>query len=103
MKNEFNMIVQTLNFIFSTMIFQLRGCGINPSKYITNLQINITLRFQKENSKLFTFRSLLIEPCTNINSEDSQISDALENVAKIYGTQKITKVVHGHLQEDEDL
>jgi hypothetical protein len=29
--------------------------------------------------------------------------DALENVAKIYGTQKITKVVHGHLQEDEDL
>jgi len=32
MKNKFNMIVQTLNFIFSTtMIFQLRGCGINPS------------------------------------------------------------------------
>ena len=74
-------------------------------KNITNLQSNIKLRFQKEDSKLFTFLSLLVEPCTgtSTNSEDSEISDALKNVAKIYGTQKITKVVHGHLQEDEDL
>lgn len=70
------------------------------TEYLAKIQKNIKQRFRKEDSRLFTDLSLVLEPSVVSISSQKETEDALEKVGIPYGEDKKVQVIHGDLQEE---
>lgn len=71
-------------------------------KYIEGLVKNMKLRFKKEDSCLFDYLSLLLEPVRVYDAEDNESKEALDMVTSYYGSEKQVGLVEGNMQDGYD-